>query len=250
MKTLKIILIFFILYGFYSCNKNTNKKESKSLIKKEIVNNTFIRTFEGNINGKYEILMKITSDNGKVKGSYYYKKSNIKLELKGNLQSDGKIIMNEFDKEGNQTGIFQGTMENNQKITGIWKKPNGKNEMKFSLIETNSIFNPKVNSQNKIDYKIIAGTYKTPEIKGVSHGIAKIKYLKNNNIHFAIFVVSSGGNIGELEGKIKLKNGIGKYTDLQCGELQFTFKKNILEVKSKNCMQGMNAFFDGKFIKE
>ena len=249
MKILKIVLLFFIFYGLYSCN-NVNKKKNENSIEKNEVNNNFIRTFEGDINGKYEIMMKITSDNGKVKGSYYYKKNNVELELKGNLQSDGKINLQEFDAEGNQTGIFQGFMENNQKIVGKWKKPNGKNEMKFSLIESNSNYSAKKIIEHKTNYNQIVGTYKTPEINGISYGTAKIKYLKNNIFNFEIFTVTSGGNIGDLKGKMKINNGIGKYYDRHCKELEFVFNRNVLTVKSKDCMQGMNAFFDGKYEKK
>ena len=120
--------------------------------------------------------------------------------------------------------------------------------MNFSLIESNSNYNVK--RKSSINYKKLTGTYKTPKINGISYGTAKIKYLKNNTIHFGIFVVTSGGNMGEIEGKMKLKNGIGEYSDSSCGKLQLKFNNNKLNIKTTKCMQGMNAFFDGEYEKE
>ena len=126
------IFLFLILSICFSCKKT----ESENSLKTEIPTN-FVKTFEGEISKKFDIIMKLTSDNGIVSGTYYYKKVGENIQLKGELKSNGELQLNEFDNNGNQTGIFKGKIIENSKIEGKWSKPNGDNEMTFKLIESN-----------------------------------------------------------------------------------------------------------------
>jgi len=125
-----LIMPMFIYYIFFK-----NKQENQ--IKGEEITRDFINTFEGNINKKYQIVAKINSTNGKLSGSYYYKRNPIKININGFFQNDSSIVINEFDKNGNQTGQFNGVFFDNNKILGKWSKPNGNNKMDFILIKSN-----------------------------------------------------------------------------------------------------------------
>lgn len=239
MKIIKIILLIIISIGIQSC---------KEKVEKTIINKDFTRTYEGHINEKYEIMMKLTSDDGKIIGSYYYKKNSIKLDIKGELQNDGSIVLNEFDTNGNQTGLFKGKMENEQKFVGKWSKPNEKNIMDFKLIESNSNFEI---SKIKLDYNYITGKYESPHNgSGVSSGVVRILYLGKNKFSFKIFVASNYGNaLGEIEETGKIKNGIGYFEKRDC-KLTFKFNRDRLEISQKGCANesGMSSFA-GEFIK-
>ncbi|MEO8933367.1 MAG: hypothetical protein ABI295_03595, partial [Xanthomarina sp.] len=88
--------------------------------------------------------MKITSNSGAITGTYFYKSKGIDIELKGDLNPNGEIVMGEFDPQGNQTGVFKGFILNGSKITGKWSKPNGENNMDFILLETNTNYTQEI----------------------------------------------------------------------------------------------------------
>lgn len=74
----------------------------------------------GNI-GKYPVCMTLNIDeNGVITGAYYYKRMGAKalLYMKGALE-DGKIQVNEFNIQGDNTGTFDGTFKDD-KFGGIF----------------------------------------------------------------------------------------------------------------------------------
>jgi len=143
---LKILISFLMIISFFACNENGNNR-SKS--KNEKASTDFIKTFEGQINNKYPIIAKIESNSGKISGNYLYTKVGQELELKGTVSSDNEIEINEFDEKGNQTGVFKGKLVNENKLEGIWHKPNGKSEMSFYLIESNSNYEGSKKTKKK-----------------------------------------------------------------------------------------------------
>jgi hypothetical protein len=237
MKAKKTLFILLIILSVISCKDEKQKEITKD----------FIRTYEGNINEKYEIMMKITSDNGKISGSYFYKKKGIKIGIKGSLKDDGSIILNEFDKNGNQTGIFEGNLKNEHKIIGKWSKPNGKNNMDFKLIESNSNYKVLKKQTENINYNYISGTY----VSTFNNGHAEIRYLGKNKFSFEIDVTSYNGMaMGRIKENGKVTNGIGYFGKKDC-ELTFLFKKQELKITQEGCINySGRSSFDGEFIKE
>jgi hypothetical protein len=122
-------LLFALLFSLFACK---NESTSNSI--------NFIKTFEGEIANKYEVVMKLRAENGNVEGNYFYRKTGEKIKIKGTIEKSGKIMLNEYDNEGKRTGVFVGRIIDNTKITGTWNKPNGKNEAEFTLIESNGNF--------------------------------------------------------------------------------------------------------------
>lgn len=125
MKRITMILLCLI---FSSC-KNEIKPKS-------ILNLDFIQTYSGKINNKYPFHIKITSNEGKITGNYFYDKLGENIELKGLLSKDSILTLNEFDKKGNQTGAWKGKFLNLNKAEGNWSKPNGKSNKSFYFIKT------------------------------------------------------------------------------------------------------------------
>jgi len=240
------------MISIVSCKNEKQEKPTKKQTVKTEINNDFIKTYEGNINGKYEIMMKLISDNGEIKGSYFYKKNGIKLDIKGNLRNDSLITLNEFDTNGNQTGLFKGKMVSKSKIIGKWSKPNGKNKMDFRIIESNSNYQVVKKQTENIDYNYITGKYESPfNGSGVSSGDIKIKYLGKNRFSFEILVVSNyGKSIGEIKETGKISNGIGYFSKSNC-KLTFKFNGTKLNIIQKGCTDysGMTSF-RGDYLKK
>lgn len=90
-------------------------------------------SLEGRVE-KYPIVMNLEIKGENVKGTYYYKKNgpSAQLNLSG-TNKDGKLDLNETDKNGTPTGHFKGKMEN-----GIFKGffiDNKSNKMPFIVSE-------------------------------------------------------------------------------------------------------------------
>lgn len=82
--------------------------------------------------------MKLTREGDKLWGTYFYQKVGTKIDLKGTIDSNGYLTLEEFDPEGKQTGVFKGLWQTNNDnglvmIAGNWNKPNGDKKTAFSL---------------------------------------------------------------------------------------------------------------------
>lgn len=147
MKIRKLILATITTIVMLSCNKKADNSQI------DIINTDFVKVFEGQIENKYDIQMKLISNNGNINGNYFYKKTGEEIEIKGFINNLGKISINEFDKKGNQTGVFNGEMLNENKIQGTWSKPNGSNPMPFFLIASNTSNETNSQDLNSSKYK-------------------------------------------------------------------------------------------------
>jgi hypothetical protein len=236
--TFSLLILFLI-----SCKKET---------KKETVNFDFIKTFEGKIDNKYPLHIKLNSENGKINGTYFYDKVGTDIEIKGTISKDSTLIINEFDQKGNQTGLWNGKLINENKISGTWSKPNGDSAKDFTLILTSDNYesSKKVISDSK--YSNYNGTYNSPfNDGGISFGQLIIKYTENNEIEFDISTAHQAGCTGKLKGIAKINsNGIATHNSSNCKSLTFEFKNNEVTVKEKNCDEhGMRCFFSGTYKK-
>ncbi len=81
--------------------------------------------------------MKLVREGEKLTGSYSYQKVGKKIDLRGSVDKDGKVALEEFDPAGKQSGVFQGVWKLDQdgmvEIAGDWTKPNGEKKTTFSL---------------------------------------------------------------------------------------------------------------------
>lgn len=100
--------------------------------------------FRGSIGSSLDLQMKLVRSGEQLTGSYYYQKIGTKIDLRGTVDKDDNVLLEEFDSGGKQTGVFKGIWNLNADdglvtIAGNWSKPPGdKNEDKktaFSIHE-------------------------------------------------------------------------------------------------------------------
>jgi hypothetical protein len=96
--------------------------------------------FKGSIGDKLDLQMKLTRDGAQLIGSYSYQKVGSKIDLKGTVDKDGTLTLQEFDASGKQTGLFKGIWRTDKddglaSIAGNWSKPNSDKKTAFSLHE-------------------------------------------------------------------------------------------------------------------
>jgi hypothetical protein len=116
------IIAIFSLAIFFACSENQTV-------------NDFTKTFEGKIGDEYEIVAKIKLSKNQLEGVYFYEEIGVDLIIKGSVDTEGILILNEFDSNGNQTGVFKGNFSNTG-ISGNWSKPDGSKSKAFYLKES------------------------------------------------------------------------------------------------------------------
>jgi len=176
MKTILLILVF-VFAIFSSCSNDATTSNGA---------HDFVKTLEGTI-GKHDIMMKLTSNSGEISGSYFYKSQMQKMELKGKLDAQGAITINEFNDKGSMTGIFTGKMSGENKMEGNWAKPNGDSPLPFVLLLSNSDYDAQLAAASQhSDYSHFKGTYSF--------------HWENKSIGEGFDDPNSGGNALTIEG--------------------------------------------------
>ena len=84
--------------------------------------------FKGSIGSSLDLQMKLVRTGDQLAGSYFYQKIGTRIDLRGNVDKDGTLMLEEFDKSGKQTGVFKGlwTVDPSDglvKLAGNWSKP-------------------------------------------------------------------------------------------------------------------------------
>jgi hypothetical protein len=142
-----------------------------------------VKHFKGSIGTTLDLQMRLVRTGDTLAGSYFYQKVGTKIDLKGTIDKDGNLLLQEFDPTGKQTGMFKGIwMQNNEtgliNIAGNWSKPPGeKGDVKktaFSVHEEPIFFTgdveilskPIKESNKKLMYEV-AASY--PQITGSSN---------------------------------------------------------------------------------
>ena len=72
--------------------------------------------------------MKLVRTGDQLAGSYFYQKVGTRIDLRGNVDKDGNLTLDEFDPSGKQTGLFKGIWTVDPKdglitLAGNWSKP-------------------------------------------------------------------------------------------------------------------------------
>jgi hypothetical protein len=95
--------------------------------------------FKGSIGSRQGLQMKLTRDGEHVVGSYSYQNVGSKIELKGTIDKDNNLVLEEFDSGGKQSGVFKGTwltdVDGLANLAGNWSNPNNEKKTAFSLHE-------------------------------------------------------------------------------------------------------------------
>jgi len=64
--------------------------------------------FKGSIGATLDLQMKLVRNGDQLAGSYFYQKIGTRIDLRGSVDKDGNLTLEEFDKSGKQTGLFKG----------------------------------------------------------------------------------------------------------------------------------------------
>jgi Protein of unknown function (DUF3298)/Deacetylase PdaC len=98
-----------------------------------------IRYFKGSIGSALDLQMKLVREGESLKGHYFYQKVGTKIDLKGTVDQDGNLVLEEFDSSGKQTGVFKGLWKRDEdgiiNLVGNWSKPNSDKKAAFSIYE-------------------------------------------------------------------------------------------------------------------
>jgi hypothetical protein len=86
------------------------------------------RYFKGSIGSSLDLQMKLVRTGDTLSGSYFYQKIGARIDLRGNVDKQGNLTLEEFDKGGKQTGVFKGLWQVDATdglitLAGNWSKP-------------------------------------------------------------------------------------------------------------------------------
>ena len=139
--------------------------------------------FKGSIGSTLDLQMKLVRNGDQLAGSYFYQKIGTRIDLRGSVDKDGNLTLEEFDKSGKQTGLFKGlwTVDPTDgliTLAGNWSKPPGEKDSdkktSFSVHEEPIAFTGDVDlvaksikeSNKKLMYEIEASY---PQLTGGSN---------------------------------------------------------------------------------
>jgi hypothetical protein len=94
--------------------------------------------FKGSIGSALGLQMKLVRDGDRLIGSYFYQKVGTRIDLRGTLDKDDNVVLEEFDASGKKTGVFKGIWKTDDgliTIAGNWMKPDSDKKTAFSLHE-------------------------------------------------------------------------------------------------------------------
>ena len=145
-KCFLICLVLISAYGFSACRKSSTPAEKTP---GQTAGEQFqhaqggttpageTKYFKGSIGSALGLQMKLVRDGDQLTGTYFYQKVGTKIDVRGNVDSSGNIVLEEFDANGKQTGLFKGVWKTGDKglieIAGNWTKPNSSKGTAFSL---------------------------------------------------------------------------------------------------------------------
>jgi len=66
------------------------------------------RYFKGSIGSALGLQMKLIRERDKLTGSYFYQKIGTRIELKGSVDNNNQVALEESDSSGKQTGFSKG----------------------------------------------------------------------------------------------------------------------------------------------
>ena len=117
-KSLLLVLLITVLIGLSSCQKKEAAPQPAVKVETAAPESQHVaggsvpapetKYFRGSIGSALGLQMKLTREGEKLSGSYSYQKIGTRIDLKGTIENDGNLTLEEFDASGIQTGIFRG----------------------------------------------------------------------------------------------------------------------------------------------
>ena len=148
-KQLIIAVTLISIFGATACRRNSAQKEGTAAVPAEgiarqhpeggVVAVEETRFFKGSIGNALDLQMKLVREGEQLTGNYFYQKVGTKIDLRGSIDKDGNVSLEEFDPAGKQTGVFKGVWkqagDGAVEIKGDWTKPNSEKKTAFSLLQ-------------------------------------------------------------------------------------------------------------------
>jgi hypothetical protein len=245
------IYSFLLLLVLFSACKNEEKDNSNTEMASEMPNEEIIareggfQVFEGEIDGKYEIIMEVNLNKNPVKGTLIYKSVGVPILLEGGVNNnflEMKEVIN-----GVSHAKFAGELGNGT-YNGIWVKSGSSEKLPLSMKASNSEFNSFIDREKANEIKI-TGTYKMPKKEGTtSDNEIRLNYTENGTVEFSL-----ESDKGVISGIAQYKNSEITYVDEKKESCSFTiaFMASGLEMSSKGegCSFGENASVNGQYTK-
>ena len=171
--------------------------------------------------------MKLLRAGDQLSGSYFYQKVGTKIDVRGNVDKDGNLTLEEFDPSGKQTGVFKGIWKVDPQdrlitLAGNWSKPpNEKGSDKktaFSLHEEPIAFTGNAElvskqikeSNKKLMYEIGA---QYPQLSGSNNPNFE-KFNQAARTSVTKKVAEFKKNMAETEGEPKPEGSMGSYLEV------------------------------------
>jgi hypothetical protein len=145
-KQLFVALAVIACFGVSGCRKNSAPNETavspaaaneRQHPDSGVTVPVETKFFTGSIGSTTGLQMKLMREGEKLTGSYSYQKIGKKIDVRGNVDKDGNVTLEEFDTSGKQTGVFNGTWKLDEnglvEISGTWTKPGSDKKIAFSL---------------------------------------------------------------------------------------------------------------------
>jgi uncharacterized protein DUF3298/peptidoglycan-N-acetylmuramic acid deacetylase PdaC-like protein len=152
--------------------------------------------FKGSIGSSLDLQMKLVRIGDQLAGSYFYQKVGTRIDLRGNVDKDGNLTLEEFDKGGKQTGLFKGLWSVDPSdglatLAGNWSKPptekDSDKKTAFSVHEepiaftgdTDLVLKQIKESNKKLNYEIDAHY---PQITGSNPNFEKFNQVVRGSV--------------------------------------------------------------------
>jgi len=135
------------------------------------------RFFKGSIGNALDLQMKLVRAGEELTGNYFYQKVGTRIDLRGSIDKEGNLTLEESDPAGKQTGVFKGVWKQDGdgpvEIKGDWTKPSSDKKTAFSLLQEPIEFSNGAEiaskqikeSNKKLKYEVSAAY---PQLTGVT----------------------------------------------------------------------------------
>lgn len=113
---------------------NKTKRRAKFLMQEAVYNQVTLpgtRYYQGMIDGKHAIQMKLHIDNTSGHGKYHYESSSEAIDLSAQIKNDSIIITEQHN--GTVRGKFKGILSDNYSISGTWINKENTKSYPFNL---------------------------------------------------------------------------------------------------------------------
>jgi hypothetical protein len=209
------------------------------------------RRFQGKINNQYLLEMNINSLNGIVTGFYQYTSEGNRLKLEGEIDSDGSLVLFEYDQNGNQTGVFEMNRLDSIILQGEWHKPDNSSIMPFILVaevSPNEVEN-KYNDSIYTNMSYMNGEFTRSTEKGLETCMAslQLKYLGLNKMAFQLKFFDGNEVFDIREGIMCI--GPDKTAKADLGDIQLKFELSINHIRLYRFDDRSDKTYSGYFFR-